>query len=86
MNNPIRHIAGPYEEGVQQCTRCLGILIDNRMYFHGKVSSEDALRDGFREGVPLCFDYDNDKCWYENTYCSSDPIQAVNCVPMGEGL
>ena len=30
MNNPIRHIAGPYEDGVQQCKRCLKILADNR--------------------------------------------------------
>jgi hypothetical protein len=24
------HITGPYTEGVQQCARCLEILIDNR--------------------------------------------------------
>ena len=87
MNEPIRHIAGPYEDGVQQCVRCLKILIDNRktrLTFRG--GSQDALRDGFREGVPLCFDYENAKCWYEYTYDSTDLVQAVNCEPMEDGL
>ena len=84
MNEPIRHIAGPYEDGVQQCVRCLRILVDNRLYLHSGY--EDSLRLGFREGVPLCFDYDNNKCWHEDTYDSCDPIQAVNCTPMEAGL
>ena len=84
MSNPIRHIAGPYEDGVQQCVRCLKILIDSRMYFYGGTEGETLPREGFRKGVPISFD--NEKWWYEDTYCSRNPIQADNCVPMGEGL
>ncbi|KKN00133.1 hypothetical protein LCGC14_1140920 [marine sediment metagenome] len=77
MNNPIRHIAGPYEDGMQQCTRCLKILID-----HGNavvMESDQRPLLGFDEG-PVC-DLGNFK------YVEFDPdADAVDCVPMGEGL
>jgi len=71
MNNPIRHIAGPYEDGVQQCVRCLEILADHR-----KTRDHHGF---FNEGPVCC----TNNLWHQEIKHDHD---AVDCVPMGEGL
>ncbi len=69
----VSHIAGKYSDGVQQCSRCLKILVDDR----GSESS-DCQWTAFPEGVlserpgwPICFSV------------GVDP-NAVECKPMLE--
>ena len=75
MNNPIRHIAGPYEDGVQQCTRCLKILVDHR---NANIpESERRSLQGFNEG-PVCI-------LGKSTFVDYILTDAVDCEPMGNG-
>jgi len=69
---PVRHIAGPYKDGVQQCTRCLKIIVDNRGAL-GLEGSEPA--PGFAEGS-LC---NYGPSWYLEA--GHDPSEAVDCEP-----
>lgn len=72
MNKPVRHIAGPYKDGVQQCTRCLKIIVDNR----GALGLEGSgPAPGFAEG-PLC---NYGPSWYPEG--DHDPDEAVDCEP-----
>ena len=77
MPNPIRHIAGPYEDGVQQCTRCLKIILDDR-----KATIATGLKrvlEGFPEG-PMCISYG---VGYVDIMCST---KSTDCQPMEAGL
>lgn len=71
--NPIRHIAGPYEDGVQQCTRCLKIIIDQRK----DLWPSDYPFGGFRKGKPVC---NRGAAWFLDDYL------AIDCLPMEAGL
>lgn len=80
MNNPIRHIASEHEDGVQFCIRCLKILIDSRR--DRLLEAEDLPLRVFEVGatvfehVPTCDPREDER----------RKRNAVNCVPMGEGL
>ena len=70
MTKRIRHVAGPYTDGVQQCTRCLRILLDNR----GGMSRDGSPPPKYAEGAVLV----------HGGGCMSlgDRSEAVDCDPM----
>ncbi len=73
MDKPIRHIAGPYTDLVQQCARCLCIITDNRNTYYQEGSSPPR---GFDEGLVV----KDGICWY----VPADPKDpsVVDCEPM----
>ncbi len=84
MNKPIRHIAGPYEDGVQQCTRCLKIIADTREIVQ-EVKPGGIVFYGYREG-PI---YSVGAEWHDCIMIIKKPYpeyEIPDCVPMGEGL
>ena len=70
MEAPIRHIAGPYIDLVQQCTRCLKILADDRNVL---VREGRSPPKGFAEGEVNSSGF--------SQYIGHDP-EAVDCEPM----
>lgn len=85
---PIRHIAGPYEDGLQQCTRCLLIIHDHRDVLILNLNETDLRRLGFCEGrlvgfpVGSLLHFGGSK-WFQDILYEST---AVDCVPMDSGL
>ena len=71
MTNPIRHIAGPHEDGVQQCTRCLKIIHDKR---------DESRSSGWPAGRIIIED-----CLGWRIDMLQSP-EAIDCLPMEAGL
>ena len=75
----IRHITGRYIDQVQQCTRCLKILIDNR----------DCDMAGGHPGEPMSPPkYGEGDILIEDGWCTSlgDRPDAEDCKPMIGGM
>ncbi|KKM79573.1 hypothetical protein LCGC14_1348650 [marine sediment metagenome] len=72
-DKPIRHIAGPYTDLVQQCTRCLKIITDNRNTYYQEGTPPPR---GFAEGPVV----QAGNGWYVPAE-PNDP-SVVDCEPM----
>lgn len=73
MDHPVRHLAGPYTEGVQRCTRCLCVITDNRNTHDQQGDSFPPF--AFKEGDAII---NFGPSWLVEFKCNPD---AVDCKP-----
>ena len=78
VTKPIRHLAGPHNEGWQECTRCARVIADNR--------HKDAVKAGmvdnfglFAEGPVIEHGEKHAGIWRTRLWTAGDEPEAVDC-------
>jgi len=78
VSKVVCHIAGKKVDGVQQCTRCLRIMVDSR---HSGISR--WLDFSWPEGSSV---WRHNGIWYSyTTYFIGNP-EIVDCIPMEDAF